>query len=140
MNETVGKLRPQSVVMAERLIWTSAAIAAFFTIAAYVGLLPFRIPGNAVISDFVDVAFLALCAAKIRAGRNWTRWLMLIVFVLGSLMLPLALLFAPQIVQSMPATLVIVGLVQFAIQLGALILVFMPASSAWFRPNRQVAQ
>jgi hypothetical protein len=131
--------RPSLVTAAERLLWLSAAIAAVFTTAAYVGLLPFRIPGNAVVSNLITVAFIALGAVKIGAGRNWARWLMLVVFVLGSLMLPLAMIFAPQVLRSMPTLLVLVGFIQFVIQLAALILVLMPASKGWFQPTAQVA-
>jgi ABC-type glycerol-3-phosphate transport system permease component len=59
--------------------------------------LPFKIPGVAVVSNVITVAFLALCAVKIGVGRNWARWAMLVFFVLGFLMLPLAVIIAPQV-------------------------------------------
>jgi len=131
--------RPGLVIIAERLLWLSAVITALFTLTAYIGVFSLKIPGDAVISNLLTVAFLLLCAVKIGAGRNWARWLLLVVFSLGSLMLPVALVFAPQVVRSMPLHLVVVGFVQFAIQLAALILVFTPASKEWFRPAEGVA-
>jgi hypothetical protein len=130
--------RPSFVIAAERLLWLSAAIAALFTMAAYVGLLPFKIPGVAVVSNVITVAFLALCAVKIGVGRNWARWAMLVFFVLGFLMLPLAMIIAPQAMWLMPTLLVVFGFIQCVIQLTALVLVFMPASRIWFRPAAQV--
>jgi hypothetical protein len=58
---------------------------------------------------------------------------MLVVFMFGSLMLPLALVLAPQLVGSMPPLLVGVGVLQFVIQLAALVLVFVPSGSVWFQ-------
>jgi len=140
MNQTPQEDCPRSVILAERLLWLSAAIAVFFTLAGYVGFLQITTPGKTVISNFITVAFLVLCANKIGAGRNWARWLVLVVFALGSLTLPLVLIFAPQILRSMPVLLVVVGLLQFAIQLTALVLAFIPSSKSWFRRPAQIAQ
>jgi hypothetical protein len=63
---------------------------------------------------------------------------MLVFFVLGFLMLPLAVIVAPQAMWLMPTLLVVFGFIQCIIQLAALVLVFMPASSIWFRPTAQV--
>ena len=126
------------MIAAERLLWLSAAIAALVTMAAYVGLLPFKISGVAAVLMVIPVAFLALCAVKIGVGRNWARWLMLVYFVLGLLMLPLALIIAPQALLLMPTLLVVYGFIQCVIQLAALVLVFVPASRIWFRPTAQV--
>jgi hypothetical protein len=132
--------RPSFVIAAERLLWLSAAIAALFTVAAYVGLLPFpfKVPGVAVVSNVIPVAVLSLCAVKIGVGRNWARWLMLVFFVIGILMLTLAVIIAPQVMLLLPTLIVVFGFIQCVIQLAALVLVFMPASRIWFRPAAQV--
>jgi hypothetical protein len=130
--------RPGFVIAAERLLLLSAAIAALFSIATYAGLLPLKIPSGIVVLSFFNVAFLALCAVKIGVGRNWARWAMLVFFVLGLLMLPLAMTIAPQATLLMPTLLVVYGLIQCVIQLAALVLLFMPASRIWFRPAAQV--
>jgi hypothetical protein len=130
--------RPSFGIAAERFLWLSAAIAALFAIAAYVGLLPLKTPGGAVVLPFITAAFLALCAVKIGVGRNWARWAMLVFFVLGLLMLSLAVTIAPQAMLLMPTLLVVYGFIQCVIQLAALVLVFMPASRVWFRPAAQV--
>jgi hypothetical protein len=120
------------VIVATRLLWISVVITVFFTVTAYVDLLPFRITGGAVISNLITAAFLALCAVKIRAGRNWARWLMLIIFALGALMTPLLLILIPQMLHSMPALLIMIGVLQSVIQGAALLLVFVPGSRVWF--------
>ncbi len=130
--------QPSFVVTAERLLWLSAAITALLTVAAYAGLLPFTIPGVAVVSNAITVAFVALCALKISVGRNWARWLLLLFFVLGFLMLPLVVIIEPQVLRLMPMLLVIFGFIQCVIQLAALVLVFIPASRIWFRPAAQI--
>ena len=135
MNKNVN--RPGLVIAAERLLLLSATIAALFTISAYAGLLP-RIPGVAVISNVLIVAFLALCALKIGAGRSWARWLMLVFFVAGFLILPLATIIEPEVMLLIPRLLVVYGFIQCAIQLAALILVFMPASRIWFGSNARL--
>jgi hypothetical protein len=75
--------------------------------------------------------------------EDWCRtqlgaWAMLVFFVLGFLMLPLAVIIAPQVMLLMPTLLVVFGFIQYVIQLAALVLVFMPASRIWFRPAAQV--
>ncbi len=139
MNQNSAEDPPLSVTLAERLLWISAAITMLLTIVAYIGLLPFRNSGGTVISNLTTIAFLVLCATKIKAGRNWARWLMLAVFLLGSLMLPLALVFSLAAL-SLPGFLVVVGMFQFVIQLSALVLVIIPASGVWFRPSANVTQ
>jgi hypothetical protein len=130
--------RPSFVIAAERLLLLSATIAALFAIAAYAGLLPREVPGGVAALAFVTPAFLAVCAVKIRGGRNWARWAMLVFFVLGLLLLSLAVAIAPQAMLLMPTLLVVYGLMQCVIQLAALVMVFMPASRIWFRPAAQV--
>jgi len=134
MNPDAIRLCPSPVVVAKRLLWIPAGITVFFTVMAYIGLLPFRITNGAVISNFITAAFLALCAAKIRAGRNWARWLMLIIFALGGLMTPLLLILIPQMLHSMPALLIVIAVLQFVIQGAALVLVFVSGSRVWFQP------
>lgn len=75
---------------------------------------------------------------KIGVGRNWARWSMLLFFVLGLLMLLLAVIIEPQVLWLMPTLLVVFGFIQCVIQLAALVMVFMPASRIWFRPAAQV--
>lgn len=75
--------------------------------------------------------------------EDWCRtqlgaWAMLVFFVLGFLMLPLAVIIAPQVMLLMPTLLVVFGFIQCVVQLAALVLVFMPASRIWFRPAAQV--
>ena len=131
--------RPGLVIAAERLLWLSAAIAALFTMTASIGLLPFEIPGVAVVLNVMTVAFLALSAAHIGRGRNWARWLLLVFFVLGLLLLLIAVMVAPQVMWLLPTLVVVFGFTQCVIQLAALVLVFMPASKNWFRAAAQIS-
>ena len=126
---------PNLVIAAERLLLLSAAITVFFTVTTYAGLLSPKTSGMAVISNFTTAGLLVLCALKIGDGRNWARWLLLALFVLGSLVLPLAIIFAPQMLRATPTLFTVVGVIQFAIQTAALVLVFLPRSRPWFQPS-----
>lgn len=131
---------PSIVIAAERLLSLSAVMTALITIAAYRGFLPLTIPGVAVVANVITAALVALCAVNIGVGRNWARWLMLVLFVLGIVILMLAVSIEPQVLQLMPTLLIVVGLIQCLIQLLALVLVFMPASRVWFKSAAQIVR
>jgi len=75
---------------------------------------------------------LAWVAEKIRGGRSWARWLFLVVYVLGSLSVAAVAVLAPQLFLSQPMLLRGSGVVQFALQTIALVLMFSPTSRHWF--------
>jgi hypothetical protein len=131
---------PSMVIAAERLLSLSAVMPALITTAAYRGFLPVTVPGIAVVANVTIAALVALCAVNIGVGRNWARWLILVLFVVGVLILLLAVSIDPQVLQLAPTLLVVVGLIQCVIQLLALVLVFMPASTAWFKPAAQIVR
>jgi hypothetical protein len=125
--------RPQAVDFGAKLLWVSAVITLLATIAGRAALIDVPVPGSTMVSNLITTAILALCAWKIGAGRNWARWVFLVVWVLGSGFLALVACFAPQALRGMSTVLVTIAVVQTALQTAALILTFMPASNAWFR-------
>ena len=132
MNEHDQKM-PRTVELASSLLWFSAAIALLHIIAARLDWLPYRTSEDSVIPNLISTAFIALCAAQIRAGRNWARWLALVAIALGSGVYVVAILFLRQGIRSLPAFLLYVASVQFLLQVASVVLAFVPRSNGWFR-------
>ena len=119
--------RPLSVHRAAICLWISAAVAVVSIV------LHARIVTTAdVVIAGVSAALLALVAAKVNAGRRWARWLFVAVWILGSFSGMAMLVLAPQAFLALPGTVQTVGVLQFALQTGALVLLFTAASRQWF--------
>jgi hypothetical protein len=86
-----------------------------------------------VVTTFVTAALIALIAAKVGAGRNWARWLFVVIYILGSVMFTVVLIVMPQEFLSLPGLLQVSALVQFILQTYALVLMFTRASRQWFK-------
>lgn len=125
--------KPLSIQRAVICLWLSAGLVVLLTVASWVGLQ--QIPGGVVptLTNLVTVALLALVALKVGAGRNWARWLFAVGYVLGSFMFVVSLFLAPQLFRSLPVVLQGSGIVQFALQSVALVLLFIGTSRQWFR-------
>jgi hypothetical protein len=79
---------------------------------------------------------LSLLTFKIARGRNWARWVFAVVFVFGVLSFLFLLTFAPQQVKVMPALLLGVAFLQFALQGAAFAQLFTREASHWFKTTR----
>ena len=118
-------------------LWISAGVAVIGTGAYLIGLLESPDILNTTIVGLVTAALLGLIAAKIDAGRNWARWLFVVVYVFGSLYTSFVLLLlAPQAFRSLPLVMQGSALVQFVLQTTALVLLFTSASRQWFKAKR----
>lgn len=124
--------KPSSIKNAVVLIWVSASIILILTLTSAFFGAPIPIGIEEVLTNFITVAVLALCAIKTNSGRGWPRWLLLVLFTLGNLMIILAWLFAPQVVEAMPFVSKVVSVLQFIIQLAVLVLLFVQPSRLWF--------
>jgi hypothetical protein len=126
--------KPKSIQSAVLSLRISAGLAFALTLLQLAGAFPLAGANlsAAAITGVVTVGLLILVAEKIGAGRNWARWLFVVVYALGSLLFVLILLVEPQVFLALPTISKVSGTVQFAIQTGALICVFSPGSRSWF--------
>ena len=118
--------KPTSIRRAVICLWTSAAVA----LAALV-LHANIVTNGDVVAGGLSAALLALTAAKLGAGRNWARWLLLVVAGLGSLTFIVVVVLAPQVFLAYPGTVQAVGVIQFGLQISALFLAFTRESRQW---------
>jgi len=125
--EAPRPVRPISVYRAVVCLWVSAAVAIVSLI------LHAKIVTTAdVVIACISAALLALVAAKVGAGRRWARWLFVAVWILGSFSGMVMLALAPQAFLALPSTVQAIGVLQFALQTGALVLLFTRPSREWF--------
>ena len=125
--------KPPSIGRAAKCLWISAALVILVTILAVAGI---SAPVDAVAAfatNLITTGLLVLIAVKLNAGRNWARWLFLILFLLGSGMFAVGLVFSPQAFLSLPTLIQLEAVVQFALQITALVFMFLPASGRWLR-------
>ncbi|MGH3824368.1 MAG: hypothetical protein ACRDRA_16290 [Pseudonocardiaceae bacterium] len=73
----------------------------------------------------VQIVFVFL----MRGGRNWAR---IVMAVLGGL----SLLFGLIGLLSFSGPMLVTGLLQFLLLIGAIVTMFLPAANAWFRPRQ----
>jgi hypothetical protein len=126
--------KPQSVQQAVTFLWVSVGLLALLIIASWLGLL--TIPGGSDFTRLLSLAFMALVASNISAGRNWARWLFAVTCVLGYLFTLVGLLLVPQVLRQFSNVLLALGIAQFALQTAALFLLFTDASRYWFSTRR----
>ncbi len=70
---------------------------------------------------------------KIATRKNWARWIFAVVFVLAKIVFLSSVLLAPQIWLALPLTAIGPAITQFVLQGTALVLLFTPDASRWFR-------
>ena len=123
---------PPSVRRAAQFLWASFVLAAALGVLHLAGAVPSANSTVDAITAMVSAALIALIAAKVGAGRNWARWLYVAIYLLGSAMSVVLLIFMPQAFLSLPGPLQASALVQLLLQTCALVLMFTPASRRWF--------
>jgi Na+-driven multidrug efflux pump len=136
--------RPIAVDYAVKLLLASIALTLllciFFTI--YPQPLPPNLPDNAELSGMIRAVtpvvgvltalFNGLIAYKISQGRNWSRWMFAIFFVVGAAF-TIPSLFNLWKTDQIGA---VSGLVQTVIQAAAVICLFTKASRLWFADRK----
>ena len=136
MSSPTSGNKPKSVQWAVVCLWVSVGLVSVLTVDSWVGLVGIPRGIASTVTNLLTLALLALVAIKLGAGRGWARWLFAVVYVLGSLMFVVSLLLAPQVFRSLPTVLQGSGIVQFALQTAALVLMFTEASRQWFKAKR----
>ncbi|HTJ78840.1 MAG TPA: hypothetical protein VL357_07560 [Rariglobus sp.] len=117
-------LRPRLVTIAVLLMLVSVTAALF-----KLGLSVKRPP---VIGILIGLSIPVANAWFIYFGKNWARWVFIILFGGGLLMSPWMI---PRSMTSPEFSLTLYWL-QAVIQLGAAILLLLPESNTWFRKGR----
>lgn len=117
--------RPTSVKLA-------AACIFFNVLAGNSKYLFIDIPtaGIMTVVFVIVIGFTALLIAAILSRINWARWVVAVLLAASLLFFPFAIAQA-----SLPALRIIL-VAQAAFQLGTLVLIFLPSSARWYRPNK----
>jgi hypothetical protein len=133
---------PQSPVPVKRAVAflrTSAFLAIAFVITVWVGLVKppgaETSPAMVAATNFVTAALLLFVASKISKGRNWARWVLVIVVGLGVLSAAFSICVAPELWRDTPLPLHAFSLLHAALQISASILVFTSSAKQWFKGN-----
>ena len=124
--------RPTSVDYAVACLWISVALTVALTASALAGLITTGQVLQDAVTNTLGAALTALIASKLNAGRNWARWLLVVLYALGSCVLIVAVLLAPQALLPLPPILIASGVAQFALQGAALAFVLSRSSRQWF--------
>ena len=121
---------PTNVRRFEWLMYISLVLGIVNAILQYPAFSA-RIPGAFIIfiQAFVVAFFVLFIWLIARKRQNWARWIFVIFFVLG---LPVYALGFTDLLQRTPAA-ALIGLVQLALQLGAVIFIFTGDAKPWFR-------
>jgi hypothetical protein len=131
--------KPATVRRGIACLWISVALNLVLVLLEIAGLTSSTELAVAVATTAFSVAILSLIAVKANAGRNWARWLFAVIFVLGMLAFGISIILAPAQFAALAVTEQISAIAQFAVQTAALVLLFLPASSDWFRSMRRRA-
>lgn len=131
--------QPARVRLASRILWASAVLNVILAFAPWVGLAPI-LPGETPLTDgfsaFFNFALLGLFAQKIALGRNWARWLMLVIWTFGFLSLGSMMLLVPAVSKILSGIRLLGAIVQTALQMAVVMLVFTGEARPWFRASR----
>jgi hypothetical protein len=123
----------RSVKTAVRCLVCSIGLIGVTIVSSWLNLLPATGASNGTGSNVVTFFVLSLLTLKIAGGRNWARWVFAVGSGFGTLVFVYFLLSAPQQVWAMPALLLGVMVLQFALQGVAIALLFTRGASQWFK-------
>jgi hypothetical protein len=127
--------KPQTVSLGVNLLWVSLAISVIASALDPTQIMhkSQSIPVLAVVVLLTLLAVMALLTYKISAGRNWARITFLVLFLFSvapSLSVLPALLHVSLVAG-------ITNILQSALQLIALVLVFTPSANPWFKKRAE---
>ncbi len=121
--------KPKAVKTAVNALWASLAVGLVKALLDFAHISAMAPAAFIIIVWVTTIAFIAFLIAKISAGRNWARIVLLILFALG--ILP-----ALYIMSAEFARVPVMGalsLLQMGMQVYALFLLFTQPGSVWFR-------
>lgn len=128
--------RPAQVTYAVWLLWTSLAIALISTLLNLTDLTALMVLSVTALVIAAEMLFFAWTTFKIATGRNWARWLLLLMTTAiglpSILMVPSAILVA----WHHSPLLGTLRMLSWVAQWVALGLLFTPRAGAWFKANR----
>jgi hypothetical protein len=120
--------KPAKVDLALRLLYLALAIGVLQMIMTLISHLEVRSPDFLIYTSLARFAVVLFLIYQTGKGRNWARWSLGGIFVIG---IPLAILPAIQSISHNPLY-NILELVQFALLIVALVLLFHRSASPWF--------
>jgi hypothetical protein len=130
--------RPLTVTRAVQLMWFAMALGVVNLVFSWETITTMaEVPAEATsfVKMFIAVVLVLsfglyfLIIWKMGQGRNWARILLLVLQLLSLLANPF------EQISQVGAVAATAGILAFVLEIIALVLVFMPASKAWFQPR-----
>ena len=139
--------KPQAIRLAVLLLWISVGLAVAVTawrMPAYLQMI--RSGVMAPVYLFVQLTWVAvscglviLVAFMVAAGRDWARWIYVLLYVLGTFITAGPLAFIPNLIQYLQTAPISAAsmLLQPVLQTVALVAMFVRPSREWFAAKRK---
>ena len=126
LNDFSGK--PEKVVLAMKALYLAVGIGVIQTIITVLRHVDVRSPYSLLLTKSLVYAAAIFLVYQISKQQNWARWTLLAMVVIG---LPLTILPAFSSITHNPIQ-ALSRLVQMALYVAALVLLFHVSSSSWF--------
>ena len=128
--------RPRRVKVAVWLLCAAMGLNAVMSIAPWLGAVPV-IPGETISSDAfgatLNVLLFGFLGMKVWQGRNWARWVVLVLVALGLLGGATMMLLVPAAFKFFNGARFAAGMAETVLQSAVIMLVFTGESRGWFR-------
>jgi peptidoglycan/LPS O-acetylase OafA/YrhL len=125
-------IKPPKVALAEKLFYLIVGIGILRTAYTVVRHLDVRSPDFLIMTKFFSYAISVYLIYLVGKGKNWARWLLLIIFIVC---IPLIILPFFGMLSNNPISGAL-GLTQLGLYLAGLMLVFHQSSRDWFTQKK----
>ena len=120
--------KPPKVALAVKLLYFVVGIGILRTVYTVVRHLDVRSPDFLIITKFLNYAILLYLIYLVGKGKNWTRWLLVIIFAVS---IPLTILPFFEMISHNPISSAL-GFAQLVLCAAGLVLLFHQSSREWF--------
>jgi hypothetical protein len=131
METQIVKSKPRNVERAIIVMWIVMGLSALSSVLNFSYLSSQTGVAVALVSMGFSYAWMIFIFVMVAAGKNWARWTLLVLFILGLFMIPFLLAQWSAMWLHSPVS-VLLNLAGFPFQAFILYLVFTPAASPWF--------
>lgn len=120
---------PPKIVTAVRMLYLLIAIGIVRTGMTVIRHVDVRSPYSLIITKLLVYAVTAFLIYQISRGRNWARWLLLLIVTIA---LPLSILPTFDAISHNPVH-TLLGFLQLGLYIVAMVFLFQRSTSSWFR-------
>lgn len=128
---------PQAIRQAAMLMWWSLAIGVAATCIQIISLLSIGLPIATTVVELFGFVILGVFILQIASCKNWARWLYAALFAIGITLIVGKLIFGPSGSFAIWNWLsILITTIRFALDMGALILMFDLSANRWFASKK----